>query len=117
MARRFSSPFRPVLVATFGALVLAASSSVQAGEWYFKVKNATGLRIVGIETKEQGGRWGGFRLNGAIAPGKTVTLEWAESANNQDCVQWIRAQFSDGSYSGSGKFDFCKDLDVPIEIR
>ena len=81
------------------AVSLAAAPSSQAGDWSFKGTHATKSRITKLETKEQGGSWGAFDLDGGIAPGETARMEWDKSANNQDCVQFIRVKFADGSYS------------------
>ena len=99
-----------------GAAIAAISSlqRVNAEQWYFFVKNESKHKIVKLEVKEKNGGWGGFSLGGGIAPGKTKQIIWAESTNNQDCNQYLRATFSDGARSPAGKFDFCKDLDTPI---
>ena len=39
----------------FATLTLATMPSVKAGDWYFKVTNATKSRITKLEVKEQGG--------------------------------------------------------------
>lgn len=104
-----------VLISAFGGLALTNCFSVLANEWSFRVKNSAGIKIVRLEVKEKGGQWGSFRLSGGISPGRTVEMAWDSSTNNQDCVQSIRATFSDGSYSSPTKFDFC-DTPLTIEI-
>jgi hypothetical protein len=115
MAKGFHHSCVDVLVSAFGSLALTNCSSALANEWSFNVKNSAGIKIVRFETKERGGDWGGFDLSGGILPGRVVTLVWDSSTNNQDCVQSIRATFSDGSYSSPAKFDFC-DTPLTIEI-
>ena len=115
MAKGFRRSCVGVLVSAFGSLALTNCSSALANEWSFNVKNSAGIKIVRFETKEKGGNWGGFDLSGGILPGSVVTLVWDSSTNNQDCVQSIRATFSDGSYSSPAKFDFC-DTPLTIEI-
>jgi hypothetical protein len=114
MSKGFRHPCVRVLVAAFGGLALINCFSALANEWSFKVKNSAGIKIVRIEVKENGGSWGSFGLSGGISPGRTATLVWDSSTNNQDCVQSIRATFSDGSYSSPAKFDFCK---TPLTIE
>ena len=115
MAKGFRHSCVGVLISAFGSLALANCFSALANEWSFKVKNSAGIKIVRIEVKEKGGRWGRFDLSGGISPGRTMTLAWDSSTNNQDCVQSIRATFSDGSYSSPAKFDFC-DTPLTTEI-
>ncbi len=100
-------------------LVLLAASLFSAGpalaeQWYFYVQNASSTAITRLETKEKGGAWGFFSLDGGIRSGETVKLFWDQSTNSDDCQQFIRATFSDGSTSEPVMFDFCKDLDDPI---
>ena len=114
MAKGFRHSCVRVLIAAFGSLAISNCFSALANEWSFKVKNSAGIKIVRIETKEKGGSWGGFGLSGGIAPGRTMTLVWDSSTNNQDCVQSIRATFTDGSYSTPAKFDFCQ---TPLTIE
>jgi hypothetical protein len=87
---------------------------VQAAEWYFYVKNDSSSAITRLEVKEAGGSWLKFNLNGAISVGKKVRIDWAASTNSDDCKQFVRATFADGSVSSSTMFDFCRDLDTPI---
>jgi hypothetical protein len=115
MAKGFHRSFVGVLISAFGILALTNCFSALAKEWSFKVKNSAGIKIVKFETKEKGGSWGDFDLSGGISPGRTMELVWDSSTNNQECVQSIRAKFSDGSYSSPAKFDFC-DTPLTIEI-
>lgn len=115
MAKGFHHSFVGVLISAFGILALTNCFSALAKEWSFKVKNSAGIKIVKFETKEKGGSWGDFDLSGGISPGRTMELVWDSSTNNQECVQSIRAKFSDGSYSSPAKFDFC-DTPLTIEI-
>jgi len=89
-------------------------SPVQAAEWYFYVKNDTSSAITRLEAKEKGGSWLQFDLNGGIRAGKKVRIDWAASTNDDDCKQFVRATFADGSVSSPTLFDFCSDLDTPI---
>jgi len=115
MVKGFRHSCVGVLISAFGSLALADCFSALANEWSFRVKNSAGIKIVRLEVKQKGGPWGSFDLSGGISPGRTMTLAWDSSTNNQDCVQSIRAKFSDGSYSSPAKFDFC-DTPLTIEI-
>lgn len=98
-----------LLCAAFGLPTLHA-----ADEWHFVVENDTESRITKLQVSQDGEEWGYFDIGRGIAPGETTTLTWDASTNDEDCVQWIRAKFSDGSYSEPSKQDFCEDIDTPI---
>ena len=104
-----------ILGMTSTLIGLGSISAVHAKQWYFKVANKSSSRIVRLEVKEAGGSWGAFDIGDGIKPGQTVRIDWDQSTNNQDCDQLLRAQFSDGSWSGTTKINFCEDLDNPIE--
>ena len=98
------------------ALTLPALYASAADQWHFKVKNATESRITKLEVSEDKKEWGDFDIGRGIAPGKTETMVWDSSTDDEGCDQWIRAKFSDGSYSEASKQNFCEDLDTPIEF-
>jgi hypothetical protein len=98
------------------AVALPALNVFAAEEFHFVVKNKTNDRITKLEVSENKHDWGNFDIGGGIGGGKSATLVWAESTNNQACEQWIRAKFADGSWSEAVKEDFCHDLDEPIEF-
>ncbi len=110
---------RTLLLATvIGTLSLVAKASpATAGQWYFWVKNNSDATIQKLLVSEDRRQWGYFDIGNGIAPGDEVKLNWDESTNNEGCNQWIKAQFSDGAESKPAKFNFCKDLDVPIEFQ
>lgn len=95
--------------------VLGSAVSLQARQWYFVVANNSSARIIRLEAREAGGSWGTFDIGSGIKPGETVRINWDRSTNNQDCNQYLRARFSDGEWSEAMKFNFCEDLDEPIE--
>lgn len=98
------------------AFVLPAMQATAADQWHFVVANKTESRIVKLQVSEDRKQWGDFDIGRGIAAGETATLIWDASTDNEDCNQWIRAKFMDGSYSEASKQDFCKDLDDPIEF-
>ena len=101
-----------LLCAAFG--LPAGQAAAAAGKWHFKVKNSTDADIVKLQVSQNKKSWGKFDIGSGIAPGETATMYWDSSTDNEKCVQWIRAKFSDGTYSSPSKQDFCHDLDDPI---
>lgn len=97
----------------FLSLVLA-TEAIAAEEYHFKVTNKSSAKIVKIQTSPDKKNWGDFDIGGGIKIGNTVTLVWDESTNDQPCVQWIRAKFSDGGWSTPSKENFCEDMENPI---
>jgi hypothetical protein len=108
--KRLACSAWPMAAALWGIAVAPAL----AGDWYFYVQNDSSSRIIRLEAKEKGGSWGSFDLDGGIASGDKVRLDWYASTNNEDCKQSLRATFADGSVSDPTTFDFCADLDTPI---
>jgi hypothetical protein len=86
----------------------------QSADWYFYVENHRKSTITRLEAKERGGNWKRFNLNGGIRGGRRVRIDWSASTNNEDCKQFLRATFADGSVSRPAMFDFCNNLDTPI---
>ena len=87
MAKSVHHSFVGVLISAFGILALTNCFSALAKEWSFKVKNSAGIKIVKFETKEKGGRWGDFDLEGGISPGRTMELVWDSSIA---CNQYVQ---------------------------
>jgi hypothetical protein len=88
--------------------VLAIGVSVSADEYSFQVINKTRSRITKILVSENGKKYGFFDIGKGIAPGKTVTLVWDSSAYGEDCEQYVKAAYADGSESEPAVFDFCE---------
>jgi len=106
----------PIGIAALLALTLSAVTAHAADEWYFYVKNNSSAKIVKLEVSENKRDWGEFDIGSGIAPGRKEKLIWDESTNDEACKQWIRATFDDDSISEPSKFNFCKNLDDPIEF-
>ena len=113
MGRLRWNPWAGTLAVASAALA-AGIGPAWTADWYFYVQNDSRSAITRLEVKEKGGSWGRFDLDGGIAAGQKVRIDWDASTNNQDCKQSIRATFADGSSSAPTKFDFCADLDTPI---
>ena len=111
----FAHVSRTALCAAVSAVALLLMPlPVHAGDYYFYVENKTNSRIVKLEVSEDKRDWGSFDIGRGIGKGRSSRLVWDESTNNEECEQWIRARFADGSASEPAKFDFCRAMDDPI---
>ena len=110
----FQSRFKTVLLSiAFMILSFTAVNAQTSEEYSFKVTNNTDSTIEKLLVAEAGKKYGYFDIGKGILPGKTVTLVWDKSTNNQGCVQYFKAVYADGTESEPAKFDFCeKDLVV-----
>src|ERR1044072_7288318 len=105
----FQSKFVRTALLSFAFILLSFTvSKAQDSEFSFKVKNNTKTTIKKLLVAEPGGKWKYFEIGAGIAPGKTVTLVWDKSTDDEDCVQWFKAVYSDGVESEAAKFDFCE---------
>lgn len=93
------------------AFILMTFSVGNAQEEYsFRVKNNTRVKITKLLVAEPGQKkWKYFDIGAGIGAGKTVTLIWDESTNDEECTQWFKAVYADGTESEPGKYDFCED--------
>jgi hypothetical protein len=105
---------RNIVRAVLFCVALQLPSLHAADEWHFVVENASESRITKLQVSQDGEEGGYFEIGRGIGVGETATLTWDASTNDEACVQWIRAEFSDGSYSEPSQQDFCEDLDTPI---
>lgn len=96
----------------FGLMVLSPMAS--ASDYYFFVENKSSSRIVKLEVSQDKKKWGQFDIGRGIGKGKSSKLVWDESTDDEDCEQWVRAKFADGSASEPAQFDFCQAMDDPI---
>jgi hypothetical protein len=99
-----------------GTFLFAATVATAADEWHFVVKNGAKSKITALQVSQDNSKWGAFDVGSGIAVGETATMVWAKSTDGENCDQWIRAKFSDGSFSEASKQNFCEDLDSPIEF-
>ncbi len=106
---------RTALCATASAVALSLlPMTAHANDFYFYVENKSDSRIVKLEVSQDRRDWGFFDIGRGIGKGRSSKLVWDESTNNEECEQWIRARFADGSASPPAKFDFCRAMDDPI---
>ena len=106
---------RTVLWAAASAFALALLPlPASAKDYYFYVENKTDSRITKLEVSQDKRKWGFFDIGRGIGRGKSSKLVWDESTDDEDCEQWIRARFADGTTSEPAQFDFCQAMDVPI---
>jgi hypothetical protein len=107
----FQSKFLKTALLSFVFIILSmtAANAQKSDEYSFKVTNNTDSTIKKLLVAEAGKKYGYFDIGKGIAPGKTVTLVWDKSTNNQACVQYFKAVYDDGSESEPAKFNFCED--------
>jgi hypothetical protein len=86
----------------------AFTSVAYAAEYSFRVHNSTDTRITKILVSENRRTWGAFDVGRGIKAGDDAKLVWDKSTNNQECEQWVKAVFADGSETKPAKFDFCE---------
>lgn len=91
------------------------AANAQDSEFSFKVFNKTRTKIVKLLVSETGKNYGYFDIGAGIAPGKSMTLVWDKSTDNEACVQWFKAVYADKSESAPVKFDFCEE-DLELEF-
>lgn len=86
-----------------------ATTGANAAEFSFTATNTTNTVITGILVSENKSEWGYFDIGSGIKPGSTSNLVWSQSTNGENCAQWVKAAYADGSESEPAKFDFCED--------
>ncbi|BAH74148.1 hypothetical protein DMR_06570 [Solidesulfovibrio magneticus RS-1] len=105
-----------VVLGVAALAVFSQAGSAVAGDYSFKVHNKSDVGITKVLVREAGGSWGSFDIGTMIEPGRTAKLVWAKHTNNQDCEQWIKVVYADGSEAKATKFDFCEDnLEIEFE--
>jgi len=98
----------------FVAVVLGIAASgmlatgVQAEEYSFTATNTTNSAVTEVLVSQDKAEWGYFDIGSGIKPGSTSNLVWNQSTNDENCAQWVKAVFADGSESEPAKFDFCE---------
>jgi len=85
------------------------ATGAYADEFSFTATNSTNTTITEILVSENKSDWGYFEIGSGIKPGVTVNLVWDQSTNSENCAQWVKASYADGSESEPAKFDFCED--------
>lgn len=104
-----------MLAAAFLLIGTTVSSAQTDSEFTFKVHNNTSVLIKQILVSEDGKEYSFFDIGKGIKPGETVTLVWDESTDDENCVQYFKAVFSNNETSDPVKFDFCED-DLILEF-
>jgi hypothetical protein len=92
-----------------------ATIGTHADEFSFKATNTGDTRITKILVSEDKQTWGFFDIGDGLYPDTTMNLVWAQSTNNEECEQWVKAEFADGEESEPAKFDFC-EADLELEF-
>ena len=98
------------------AVIALTASAAPADEFSFKVTNKTKSLIKKILVSQDKKEWGFFEVGKGIPAGKTVTLSWDKSTNNEECKQWVKAVYADGEEAEPAKFDFCEE-DLHMEFE
>ncbi len=108
---KFQSKFVKMTLLSIAFIILSftAVNAQSSDQYSFKVTNNTKTTIKKLLVAEAGKKYGYFDIGKGIPPGKTVTLVWDKSTNNQACVQYFKAVYSDGVESEAAEFDFCED--------
>ena len=106
----FQSKFiRMSLLSLAFVLMSFSVSYAQDSEYSFKVYNKTNSTIKKLFVAEPGNKYKYFDIGSGIAPGKSMTLVWSKSTDNEACVQWVKAVYADKTESQPVKFDFCEE--------
>ena len=106
---------RMSILAVAFVLFGVTASYAQDSEFSFKVYNRTDTTITKLLVAEAGKKYGYFDIGKGIAPGKSMTLVWDKSTDTENCVQYFKAVYADGSESKPVKIDFCED-DLELEF-
>ncbi len=102
--------FTKMLLSLAFVLVCASAGFAQSDDSYtFKVHNNTNMAIKQILVSEDGDEYKYFEIGAGIGIGKTVTLVWDESTDDESCTQYFKAVFSNGEVSEPVIFDFCEE--------
>ncbi len=100
------------------SLIFAASLAgyaAAAEDYSFKIHNGTKSTIKKVMVSEDKKEWGEFDVGSGLAPGSTTKLVWGKNTNNEECKQYVKAVYADGSEAEPSKFDFC-EKDLVIEF-
>jgi len=89
---------------------------VAVAEYSFEVINSTKDKVTKLQVSEEGKKWGEFDIGDGIAPGETAKIVWAESTEDEECKQKIKATYADKSKTDISEFDFCED-DLSLELK
>ncbi|MDX5297937.1 MAG: hypothetical protein LPK85_03195 [Gammaproteobacteria bacterium] len=92
------------------------AAQAHADNYSFNVHNTSDSAIKQILVSEDGNEYGYFDLGSGIKPGATVELVWDSSTNGENCAQYFKAVFADGSESEPAMFDFCEP-DLTLEFN
>ena len=112
----FQSKFIRTALLSFAFMLLSFTvSNAQDSEFSFRVTNNTRYTIKKLLVAEPDKTYKYFEIGAGVAPGKTVTLVWNKSTDEEDCEQWFKAVYSDGVESEAAMFNFCEE-DVHLEF-
>src|SRR5438128_2717221 len=95
-------PFGKTVLFTFAfvaAVVLPRFAVASDNEYSFVLHNTTEEKITGLMVSEDGEKWGKFDVGPGLKPGESAKFVWDKSTHNQECEQFVKAEFEDGSES------------------
>jgi len=112
---KFGPYYRKVFVLVFALALMSfnASYALAQDDYRFVVQNKTKTTIKKILVGEPGKTYRPFSIGNGIAPGKSMTLVWDNSADTSACEWYVKAVYSDGVETEPAIFDFCeKGLEI-----
>lgn len=115
---KFQNNFVKIALFSLAFILMSftVSNAQSNDEYSFKVFNKTNSTIKKLLVSEDGKKYGYFDIGKGIAAGKSVTLVWDKSTNDEECVQYFKAVYADGTESQPAKFDFCEeDLELVFD--
>ena len=96
-------------LALSATVVLPRLAVAEDNEYSFVLHNTTKEKITALMVSEDGEKWGKFDIGKGLEPGESAKLVWDKASHNQECEQFVKCEFEDGSESKPVKHDFCKE--------
>jgi hypothetical protein len=91
------------------AVVLPRLTFAADDDYSFILHNTTEEKITALMVSEDGEKWGKFDIGDGLKPGDSAKFVWDKSTHNQECEQFVKAEFDGGKESKPVKHDFCKE--------
>ncbi len=108
--------FLKVAFAIAGATLSLGSilaNPTKAEDYKFTIENKTDVAISKVLVAQDGESWVPFHIESNIPPHRDGELIWGNVAG-EDCSQWLKVGFVDGTMSEAVKFDFCANPEIVI---
>jgi hypothetical protein len=91
------------------AVVLPRIVVADDSDYSFILHNTTEEKITALMVSEDGEKWGKFDIGDGLKAGDSAKFVWDKSTHNQECEQFVKAEFEGGKESTPVKHDFCKE--------